>query len=72
MMYLIGIVLPPLAMLLVGRPMEAVICLILQVTVFGWIPAAIWACLVVNSHQADKRLERLIKETRKSGGDPYQ
>ena len=66
MMYLLAILLPPLAMLLVGRPMEAVICLILQITIFGWLPAAIWACFMVNSHQTEKRLERMVKESRKA------
>lgn len=68
MMYLLAILLPPLAMLMSGKPFQAIICLVLQITILGWIPAAIWACLVVNSHQADKRTERLIKETRKMQG----
>ena len=66
MMYLLAILLPPVAMLMVGRPMEAVICLILQLTVFGWLPAAIWACFIVNGHQTEKRLERLVKESKKT------
>ena len=65
MMYLLAILLPPLAMLMVGRPMEAIICLILQLTVFGWLPAAIWASFMVHSHQTEKRLERMIKESQK-------
>jgi uncharacterized membrane protein YqaE (UPF0057 family) len=71
MMYLIAILLPPLAMLMVGKPMEAVICLILQVTVFGWIPAAIWSCLVVNGHLADKRLDKLVAAAAKKKEDRY-
>ena len=66
MMFLLAILLPPVAMLMVGRPMEAVICLILQLTVFGWLPAAIWACFMVNSHQTEKRLERMVKQSQKS------
>ena len=66
MMYLLAMLLPPVAMLMVGRAMEAVICLILQLTVFGWLPAAIWACFMVNSHQTEKRMERLVKESKKT------
>lgn len=66
MMYLLAILLPPLAMFLVGKPIEALICLVLQCTLFGWIPAAIWACMVVSGHHADKRNNKLIKETRKA------
>jgi uncharacterized membrane protein YqaE (UPF0057 family) len=65
MMFLVAILVPPLAMLLVGKPFQAILCLVLQISVIGWIPAAVWACLVVNSHQADQRTERLIRETRK-------
>ena len=68
MMFLLAILLPPAAMLMAGKPFQAILCVILMVTVIGWIPASIWACLVVNSHQADKRTERLIKETRKAQG----
>ena len=72
MMYLLAILLPPLAMLMVGRPMEAVICLILQLTVFGWLPAAIWACFMVNSHQTEKRLERMVKESQKTKSSRWE
>ena len=61
MMYLLAIILPPLAMFLCGKPIQAVIALILQVTVLGWLPAAIWACFVVNGSDADARNKKLIK-----------
>jgi uncharacterized membrane protein YqaE (UPF0057 family) len=64
MRYLIAIVLPPLAILLCGKPFQALIALILQITILGWIPAAVWAVLVVNSYQADKRTNRIIKAMR--------
>jgi uncharacterized membrane protein YqaE (UPF0057 family) len=65
MSYLIAAVLPPLAMLLNGKPIEALVCLVLQITIIGWIPAAIWALLVVNSAQADRRTGRIVKELRR-------
>ena len=64
MRYLIAIVLPPLAILLCGKPFQALLALILQITILGWIPAAVWAILVVNSYQADKRTNRIIKSMR--------
>jgi hypothetical protein len=33
----------------------------LQVTLIGWIPAAIWAVISLQNARADKRTERLIK-----------
>lgn len=60
MKYLIAIVLPPLGMLLVGRVGLAIVCLLLQLTILGWPLAAIWAVLVVNNAEHDKRLRRAI------------
>jgi uncharacterized membrane protein YqaE (UPF0057 family) len=65
MRYLIAIILPPLAILMCGKPFQAILALILQITILGWIPAAIWAILVVNSYQADQRTNRVIKALRR-------
>jgi uncharacterized membrane protein YqaE (UPF0057 family) len=67
MRYLIAILLPPLAILLCGKPFQAIIALILQITILGWIPAAIWAVLVVNGYHADRRADRIIRATRSQG-----
>ena len=63
MLYLLAIVLPPVAVLLCGKPMQAVLNLVL--TCFFWIPGAVHALFVVNSHLADKRTDRLIQELKK-------
>lgn len=65
MMYLLAILLPPLAVFLCGKPIQALLSLIGMITVIGWPIAAIHACLVVSSHQADKRQDRLIREMKK-------
>jgi hypothetical protein len=62
MKYIVAIILPPLGMLLVGRPVLALVCLILQITILGWPLAAIWAVLVVNNAEHDKRLRRALEE----------
>jgi uncharacterized membrane protein YqaE (UPF0057 family) len=59
MMYLLAILLPPVAVLLVGKPFQAFLNLIL--TLFFWFPGAIHAVLVVNEKKADKRAERQAK-----------
>ena len=66
MKYLIAIILPPLGMLLVGRIGLAVLCLILQLTILGWPLAAIWAVLVVNNAENDKRMRRALAQQQKS------
>jgi len=62
MKYLIAIILPPLGMLLVGRLGLALLCLILQLTILGWPLAAIWAVLVVNNAEHDRRLRRALDQ----------
>jgi uncharacterized membrane protein YqaE (UPF0057 family) len=68
MKYLIAIILPPLGMLLVGRVGMAILCLILQLTILGWPLAAIWAVLVVNNAENDKRLRRALEQQRRDLG----
>ena len=65
MLYLLAILLPPLAVLLCGKPMQALLNCLLCLAV--WIPGVIHAMLVVSSHQADKRQDRLIREMRRQG-----
>ncbi len=59
MMYLLAIVLPPVAVLMSGKPIQALINLVL--TILGWIPGVIHAMLVVSSHHADKRTNRIVQ-----------
>lgn len=65
MRYLLAIILPPVAVLLCGKPLQFLLNILL--TLFFWIPGVIHAILVVNSHLADKRTERLEKAIRESG-----
>lgn len=64
MRYLIAILLPPLGMLSVGKLLEAVLCLLLMLTIIGHPIAAIWAVLVVHSSLADARTRRLERAAR--------
>jgi uncharacterized membrane protein YqaE (UPF0057 family) len=65
MRYLLAILLPPLGMLSVGKLFQAILCLVLMLTLIGWPIAAIWAVLVVNSSFADARAKRTMAEMRK-------
>lgn len=64
MLYLLAILLPPVAFFGAGKPFQGLLALVLMVTLIGWIPASIWAILVVSSRNADKRNERLIQATK--------
>ncbi len=63
MMYLLALVLPPVAVLLSGKPIQAILNVIL--TFFFWFPGALHAILVVKDNKDDKRMERYIREMRK-------
>lgn len=63
MRYFLAIVLPPVAVFLCGKPVQFVLNIIL--TILGWLPGAIHAVLVVNSHLADKRTKKIVKAINK-------
>ncbi len=60
-MTLIAIILPWLSFFLRGKIFTGIICLILQCTVIGWIPAAIWAVISLQNQRADKRTEKIVR-----------
>lgn len=62
MLYLLAIIVPPVAVLLAGKPVQAVLNLVL--TLCFWIPGVVHALFVVNSHLADKRTDRMIEAMR--------
>ncbi len=61
MMILLAILLPWLALLLRGHIFQAILCLILQITVLGWIPAAVWAVLVINNDNEERRHQEMMR-----------
>jgi len=60
-MILIAIILPPLSFLLRGKILHAIVCFILQITLIGWLPAAIWACVSLLDGRNKARIKALKK-----------
>ncbi|MBP1969074.1 uncharacterized membrane protein YqaE (UPF0057 family) [Virgibacillus natechei] len=58
MLYLLCLI-PPLAVLVTGRPIQAILNFLL--TLAFYIPGVIHAVLVVNEHKADKRMKKYAK-----------
>ena len=56
MRLLIALIFPWLTFFTIGRPIAGVICLILQITLVGWLPAAIWAVYALNEYKTDKKI----------------
>ena len=55
----------PISVFTIGRPIAGVVCLILQLTLIGWVPAAIWAVYALSQYNTDKKIEAL-----RTGGQP--
>jgi len=65
MRYILALLLPPLAVLLCGKPFQAVINLLL--TLCFWIPGVVHALLVANDYYEDERQEDLVRAMERMG-----
>lgn len=63
MIYLAAILLPPVAVLFLGKPVQAILNLVL--TLFFWLPGIIHAILVINHHNAEKRHKETLEALRR-------
>ena len=61
MRLLLAIFLPFVTFFTIGRPIAGIICLILQITLVGWIPAALWAIYALGQYKTDKKIEKALK-----------
>ncbi len=58
-MILIAVLLPWLSFFLRGKILSGILCIILQFTVIGWLPAAIWAVASRVDGKNKYRIQRL-------------
>jgi uncharacterized membrane protein YqaE (UPF0057 family) len=56
MRLIIALLLPWLLFFLIGKPIQGIVCIILQITLIGWIPAAIWAVYALSQYNTDKKI----------------
>jgi uncharacterized membrane protein YqaE (UPF0057 family) len=61
MRLLIALLLPWFAFFTIGRPISGIICLILQITIIGWLPAAIWAVYALSQYKTDQKIARAFR-----------
>ncbi len=64
MRLIIAILLPFLVFFTIGRPIAGILCLILQVTLIGWLPAAIWAVYALSQYNTDKKISEALGNRR--------
>jgi len=60
MRLVIALILPWLTFFTIGRPLAGILCLILQVTLIGWIPAAIWAVYALSQWKTDQKIKHAL------------
>jgi uncharacterized membrane protein YqaE (UPF0057 family) len=61
MRLIIAFILPWLTFFTIGRPIAGIICLILQVTVIGWLPATIWAVFALSQYKTDQKIKKAAR-----------
>lgn len=61
MRLIIAILLPWLLFFTIGRPLAGIVCLILQITLIGWLPAAIWAVYTLSQWDTDRKIADYVR-----------
>ncbi len=60
MRLLLAIFLPFVVFFTIGRPIAGIVCLVLQITLIGWLPAAIWAVYALGQYKTDQKIEAAL------------
>ena len=60
MRLLLALLLPWLQFFTIGRPIAGIICLILQCTLVGWIPAAMWSVYALSQYKTDQKIRNAL------------
>ncbi len=60
MRLILAIFLPWLQFFTIGRPFAGIICLILQCTLVGWIPAAMWSVYALSQYKTDQKIRNTL------------
>jgi uncharacterized membrane protein YqaE (UPF0057 family) len=60
MRLILAIFLPWFLFFTIGRPVAGIICLLLQITLIGWLPAAMWAVYALSQYKTDQKIEKAL------------
>ena len=60
MRYLLALFIPWITFFTMGKFIQGILCLILQITLIGWLPATIWSFVVISNYNQRKENDRLI------------
>ncbi len=62
MRLLIAFIFPWFTFFTIGRPVAGLLCLALQVTILGWIPATIWAVYALSQYDTDQKIQKAMHQ----------
>jgi uncharacterized membrane protein YqaE (UPF0057 family) len=65
MRLILALLLPFVLFFTIGRPFQGILSLVLQVTLIGWIPAAIWAVYALSQYKTDVKIKKFEKRMAK-------
>jgi uncharacterized membrane protein YqaE (UPF0057 family) len=60
MRYVLALFFPWAVFFTMGKIGQGILCLLLQISIIGWLPATIWAFVSVGGYHADKRTDRIV------------
>lgn len=64
MRLLLALLFPWFQFFTIGRPIAGLVCLILQITLIGWIPAAIWSVYALSQYKTDQKIRKALDAQR--------
>jgi hypothetical protein len=57
MRLILAILLPWLQFFTIGRPVAGIVCLLPQISIIGWLPAAIWSAYALSQYKTDRKIQ---------------
>ncbi|MCC6290426.1 MAG: YqaE/Pmp3 family membrane protein [Chitinophagaceae bacterium] len=57
----LSLLLPGISFIIRGRNNSGVLCLLLQLSLVGWLPAAIWAYATLDEDMKKHRVEKILR-----------
>ena len=57
---ILALFLPWLTFFTIGRPFAGMFCLLMQLTLIGWIPASIWAVYALSQYKTDEKIKQAL------------
>lgn len=62
MRFILALLVPWLQFFTIGKPISGLICLFLQITIIGWLPATIWSVYALSQYKTDPKIRRALNE----------